>query len=248
MLHDFSMSVEHGETKIILGGRGSGKTAILKMVAGLIRPDRGKVWVESREISQLSEEELTPIRKQIGMVFQGGALFDSLSVGENVAYRLREDGSWPEGRIRETVQRLLGFVGLDQAVDKLPSQLSGGMRRRVAIARAMAGNPRILLYDEPTAGLDPITSRTICELLIQLRDVQRVSSILVTHDLGVALTLANEFASLESDGRIALHSEGNNFCLINTRFVMLKDGKIIFEGTDEELRDTKNDYIQNFIH
>ncbi len=248
VLHDFSMNVQPGETKVVLGGSGSGKTTILKMVNGLVRPDRGKVWVKDREISKLPEEELNPIRKKIGMVFQGGALFDSLSVAENVAYRLREDGSWSEERIRETVRQLLGFVGLEHAIDKIPSQLSGGMRRRVAISRALAGNPPIVLYDEPTAGLDPITSRTICQLLIQLRDLQRVSSILVTHDLGVALTLAREFALLEPDGRIVLRSESDNFCLINTRFVMLKDGKIIFEGTDEALRKTEDNYIQDFIH
>lgn len=246
ILRDLDLEVQAGETKVILGGSGSGKTTILKMVLGLVKPDAGGIFIEGQEITRLSEGELMPIRKKIGMVFQEGALFDSLTVAENVAYRLREDGR-PEEEIQETVRRVLGFVGLEHALDKMPSELSGGMRRRVAIARALVGTPRILLYDEPTAGLDPITSRTICELVIKLRDLESVASIFVTHDLNAALTLASEFAVLRPDGRVEFRSEMDSLCLINTRFIMLKEGTIVFEGSDEEMRQTQDDYIREFL-
>ncbi len=187
------------------------------------------------------------LRREIGMVFQEGALFDSLTVGENVAYRLLEESSATEEEIEETVMRLLGFVGLAHAVDKMPSELSGGMRRRVAIARAVVGNPSILLYDEPTAGLDPITSRTICELVIHSRDLRNVSSIFVTHDLSAATTLASELAVAGEGGKVEFRPEGDEFCLVNTRFVMLKDGRTLFEGTDEVLKTEQDEYIREFV-
>lgn len=247
VLKDFSMEVRKAETKVILGGGASGKSTILKMVLGLVRPDAGRVFVDEHEVSRMSEDNLMEIRKQIGMVFQEGALFDSLSVGENVAYRIREDGSEDESTIRETVERLLGFVGLAAAIDKYPAELSGGMRRRVAIARALAGNPSILLYDEPTAGLDPITARSICDLVIKLRDLEGVSSIFVTHDLRSAMTLASEMAIAQPDGTVCFRSEQGDFCLINTRFIILKDGRILFEGTDESLRHVEDSYVQEFL-
>lgn len=247
VLENFSMRVERAETKVVLGGSGSGKSTLLKMVPGLLKPDSGRIFVDGRDITELSEDQLVPIRKQIGMVFQEGALFDSLSVGENVAYKMREDGDYGEGEIQEVVQQLLGFVDLDDVIDKMPSELSGGMKRRVAIARALVGNPRIILYDEPTAGLDPITSRTICELVMKLRDLEGVTSILVTHDLKIAFALASEFAVVEPSGEVTFRSEDGDFCLINTRFVMLQNGRILFEGTDERLRDTNEDYIREFL-
>jgi phospholipid/cholesterol/gamma-HCH transport system ATP-binding protein len=247
VLRDFSMEVRRAETKVILGGGASGKSTILKMVLGLVRPDSGRVFVEEYEVSRMSEDELMQVRRRIGMVFQEGALFDSLTVGENVAYRIREEGTEDEWRIRETVGKLLGFVGLAPAIDKFPSELSGGMRRRVAIARALACEPSILLYDEPTAGLDPITARSICDLVIKLRDLEGVSSIFVTHDLRSAMTLASEMAVAQPDGTVCFRSEQGDFCLINTRFIILKDGRILFEGTDESLRQVEDSYVQEFL-
>lgn len=247
VLRDFCMEVRERETKVVLGGSGSGKTTILKMVLGLVRPDSGQVEVWGKDVGGLSELELLPIRKQIGMVFQEGALFDSLSVGENVAYRMREDGGYSEAEIDKTVRQMLGFVGLEKTVHKMPSELSGGMRRRVAIARALVGNPRILLYDEPTAGLDPITSRTICDLIIKLRDLEGVASIVVTHDLNTAQNLASEYITVNDSGKISFHEEDGKFCLINTGFVILRDGEVIFDGSDEVMRNSSDPYIQEFL-
>jgi phospholipid/cholesterol/gamma-HCH transport system ATP-binding protein len=248
VLRDFTMEVQKGETKVVLGEGGSGKTTLLRMVLGLVQPDSGRVFVEDQEITGLSESELMGIRKNIGMVFQEGALFDSRTVGENVAFRMREDKTYSEDKIEDTVRQLLGFIGLEDAIDRFPSQLSGGMIRRVGIARALVGDPSILLYDAPTAGLDPITGRTICELIMKLRDLEGVSSIVVTHDIGVATTLASEFAELQPDQEVVFRTEEDeNFCLLNTRFVMLKDGAVAFEGTDEMLMNSNDPYIQDFL-
>jgi len=247
VLRDFDLEVRKAETKIVLGGSGSGKSTILKMVLGLVKPDQGRVWVNDQDITDLREDQLMEIRKQIGMVFQEGALFDSISVGENVAYPLREAKQQTNEEIESAVKRLLGFVGLANAYDRMPSELSGGMRRRVAIARAVVHRPSIVLYDEPTAGLDPITSRTICDLVIALRDLEGVSSIFVTHDLSAAMTLASEMALRDPSGEVTFRSEDNDFCLANTRFVILKDGQIIFEGTDESLHKTDDEYIREFL-
>jgi len=247
VLKDFDLEVHKAETKIVLGGSGSGKSTILKMVLGLIKPDRGRVWVNDQDITDLSEDQLMEIRKQIGMVFQEGALFDSITVGENVAYPLREGKQHTNEEIESAVKRLLGFVGLANAYDKMPSELSGGMRRRVAIARAVVHRPSIVLYDEPTAGLDPITSRTICDLVIALRDLEGVSSIFVTHDLSSAMILASEMAVRDPSGEVAFRSEDDSFCLANTRFVFLKDGQVVFEGADEALHMSDNEYVRDFL-
>ena len=248
VLRNFNMEVQAGETKVVLGEGGSGKTTLLRMVLGLVQPDSGQVFVEDQEITDLSEPELMNIRKGIGIVFQEGALFDSLTVGENVAYQMREDATYTEEDIGNTVRRLLGFIGLENTIDKFPSELSGGMIRRVGIARALVGNPPILLYDSPTAGLDPITSRTICELMMKLRDLEGVSSIVVTHDLTVVTTLASEFAELQPDQKVMFRTHGDDSVgLLNTRFVMLKDGTIVFEGTEETLKKANDPYIQDFL-
>jgi phospholipid/cholesterol/gamma-HCH transport system ATP-binding protein len=247
VLQDFNLSVRNGETKIILGGSGSGKSTILKMVLGLVKPDSGRVFVNDLDITWRNEDALMPIRKQIGMVFQEGALFDSLTVGENVAYPLQEAKVYEEEEIGVAVRRLLEFVGLADAINKMPSELSGGMRRRVAIARAVVHRPSIVLYDEPTAGLDPITSRTICELVIKLRDLEGVSSIFVTHDLSAAMTLASDMAIEKPDGEVYFRTEQGDFCLANTRFVILKDGRVWFEGTDESLHLCEDEYVQEFL-
>ena len=247
ILQDFSMDVQRAETKVILGGSGSGKTTILKMVLGLIKPDSGRVYVEKQNITDLSEEKLRWIRKKIGMVFQEGALFDALSVGENVAYRMRESGIQNHREIQHKVRELLGFVGLKDAINKLPTELSGGMQRRVGIARALVGNPPILLYDSPTGGLDPITSRTICELVMKLRDLEGVSSIFVTHDLKSAMILATEFAELQANGTVVFKHKNQNHHLINTRFLMLKNGRVLFDGDADALKSTKIEYIREFL-
>src|SRR4026207_966354 len=176
ILNNVSFAVRRGETKIILGGSGSGKSTILKLIIGLEKPDEGEIWIDGEEISRFRESDLMRVRQKIGMVFQEGALFDSLSVADNVAYRLHEQGELDEEEILAVVAKTLGFVDLEDAIEKMPSELSGGMRRRAAIARALVGSPRIMLYDEPTAGLDPLTARTINELVIKLRDLEGVSS------------------------------------------------------------------------
>lgn len=246
VVRDFSTTVSSGEMKIILGGSGSGKSTILKMVLGLVRPDSGQIVVDDQIVSRMSEQELLPLRGKIGMVFQEGALFDSLTVGENVGYRLYEQNTRSSEEIREIVLEVLGLVGLEQWIDKMPSELSGGMRRRVAIARAVVGNPEIMLYDEPTAGLDPITSRAICELMMRLRDLEKITSVFVTHDLKAANTIASEVATLDSDGEVVFQSRESGPSA-STRFIMIGDGRILLEGTDRDLQATNNEYIREFL-
>lgn len=245
VLDGIDFALQPGETKIIIGGSGSGKSTILKLIMGLERPDEGEIFIEGEEITRLSERKLVPIRQKIGMVFQESALFDSLTVRENVAYRLYENNA-DEDFIEQNVRRVLGFVALEQAIDKYPSELSGGMRRRVALARALVGNPHIMLYDEPTAGLDPVTSRKINELIITLRDLLNVTGVFVTHRLRDAFTLATEYAAGFGE-KIDFRREDGTFCLANTRFLMLRDGKMIFEGPDEILRKSEDPYIKRFL-
>ena len=247
VLRDVSFAVRRGETKVILGGSGSGKSTILKLVIGLIKPDEGEIWVDGEEISRFTERQRMEVRKKIGMVFQEGALFDSLSVADNVSYRLHEQGLLEEEEVLAIVRKTLGFVELADAIDKLPAELSGGMRRRAAIARALVGNPKIMLYDEPTAGLDPLVARTINELVIKLRDVEGVSSVFVTHRLRDAFTMANEFLAYHNGTLRYMKEEDTQICLVNTRFLMLREGQIIFDGVDEEIRKSKDEYIQRFL-
>jgi phospholipid/cholesterol/gamma-HCH transport system ATP-binding protein len=181
------------------------------------------------------------------MVFQEGALFDSLSVADNVAYRLYEQSDLDDEEIHYLVRKTLGFVELEDAIEKMPSELSGGMRRRAAIARALVGNPKIMLYDEPTAGLDPLTARTINELVIKLRDLEGVSSVFVTHRLKDAFTMANEFLGHQNGVLRYIKEEEGQLCLVNTRFLMLREGQIIFEGVDEEIRRSQDEYIRRFL-
>lgn len=244
---NISFTVHRGETKIILGRSGSGKSTILKLMLGLIRPDEGQILIEGKDITKMAEKELVQIRRGIGMVFQEGALFDSLTVRENVGYRLYEESNMDEEEIDVIVRKLLGFVGLEDAIDKMPAELSGGMKRRVGIARALVGTPKIVFYDEPTAGLDPITKRTIVEQMIKLRDLEGVTSIFVTHDLRAASIIANEYAVVAADGTIRLERGGDSLCLVNTHFVMLKEGEILFEGSMQELLDSDEAYIRQFV-
>jgi len=186
------------------------------------------------------------IRQKIGMVFQEGALFDSLNVYDNVGYRLHEQYV-PEDKVEESVRNALHFVNLEDAIYKMPNELSGRMRRRVGIARALVGDPPIVLFDEPTAGLDPPTARTICDLVIRLRDIKGVSSIFVTHRIEDVRILSSEFVTLGANGEIIPHTEDNKLCLINTQFLMLKEGEIIFSGTDETLFNSPDPYIREFL-
>src|SRR5215216_4586587 len=234
ILDDVSFVVNPGETKIVMGGSGTGKSTILKLVLGLIKPQSGHILIDGEEVTVFTEQEMTEIRRKIGMVFQDGALFDSLTVYENVGYRLFEQGV-PETEIEEAVRRMLRFVNLEHTMDMMPSELSGGMRRRVGIARALVGSPKLILFDEPTAGLDPPTARTIIELAMKLRDLEGVSSIFVTHRLEDIKMLSSTYATINEDGEVEFEHENESLCLVNTRFIMLKEGKVVFSGTDEEL-------------
>jgi len=247
VLRNVSFAIKRGETKIILGESGSGKSTILKLILGLIRPDSGQIIFDGRDITKLTERDMVLIRRDIGMVFQEGALFDSLSVRENVGYRLYEEGSMEESEVDLEVLKHLGFVGLEDSIDKMPAELSGGMKRRVGIARALVGTPKVVLYDEPTAGLDPITKRVIVELAIKLRDLEGVTTVFVTHDLQAAAILANEFAAAESDGSVEVKPVEKSTQFIDINFVMIQGGKICFEGSYKELMDSKLPYIQKFI-
>ncbi len=247
VLNRVSFKIARGETKIIIGASGSGKSTILKLILGLIRPDEGQIIIEGDDITQMRERDLVRVRKRIGMVFQEGALFDSLTVRENVGYRLFEESNMSEEEIELTVLRLLGFVGLEDAIDKMPSELSGGMKRRVGIARALVGTPRVILYDEPTAGLDPITKRTIVELMIKLRDLEGVTSVFVTHDLQAASTIAAEYAVAEDKGKIRFVHGGSQFCVANIHFIMLQEGVICFDGSYEELIASQDPYVRSFM-
>ena len=246
VLNGLSFKVNKGETKIILGGSGGGKSTIIKIVLGLLKPDSGQVFVDGVDITNFDEVEMMSVRKKIGMVFQEGALFDSLSVYDNVAYRLHEQGVTEE-EVEPEVRRMLRFVNLEDAIDKMPAELSGGMRRRVGIARALIGDPKIVLFDEPTAGLDPPTARTICELAMKLRDLEDVSSIFVTHEMNNLDYLCTEYAVVNQEGAVVFEREGERLCLINSKVMMMREGNIIFSGTDERLRRSEDPYINRFL-
>jgi len=246
ILNDLSFKVMKGETKIILGGSGCGKSTTIKLVLGLLKPDSGQILVDGEDITNYSEVQMMRVRKKIGMIFQEGALFDSLSVYENVAFKLHEQGV-PEDDVEGEVRRMLRFVNLEDAIDKMPAELSGGMRRRVGIARALVGNPKIVMFDEPTAGLDPPTARTICELAMKLRDLEDVSSIFVTHEMNNVEYLTSEYAVVNEAGEVVFEKEGEKLCLINSKVLMMRDGQIIFSGTDETLRKADDPYIHRFL-
>lgn len=217
------LEVDRGETLVVMGGSGQGKSTILRIILGLLEPDAGRVFVHGVNVVHANQEVLDGIRRVIGMVFQGGALFDSLTVGDNLGFRLREEHEFEGPEIDRLVAEKLSFVDLEPGVANLmPAELSGGMRKRVALARAIMGSPKIVLYDEPTTGLDPITAGTINDLINKLRDRENVASIVVTHDIGSALAVGN-------------------------RFAMLKDGQIVFEGDAEEVLETTDAYVREFI-
>ena len=246
VLDGLSFKVMKGETKIILGGSGCGKSTTIKLVLGLLKPDAGQVLVDGVDVTHFTEVEMMRVRKKIGMIFQEGALFDSLSVYDNVAFRLHEQGV-PDEEVEPEVRRMLQFVNLEDAIDKMPIELSGGMRRRVGIARALVGDPKIVMFDEPTAGLDPPTARTICELAMKLRDLEDVSSIFVTHEMNNLDYLSSEYAVVNEAGDVVFEREGERLCLINCKTLMMREGKVIFSGTDETLRKAEDPYIQKFL-
>jgi len=245
ILRGVSFSVQPQETLVLLGETGSGKTLTLKIAAGLLRPDSGAVDVLGERVSRMSERELLVLRRNVGFVFQEGALFDSLTVGENVAYRLHEDHV-NEEEIEPRVLEVLEFVELGHTMDLLPSELSGGMRRRVSIARALVDRPPILLYDSPTAGLDPITSQTIITLILRLRDVYGVTALLATQRLQDGFALAN-FHFDPATRRVRRDTTPEKPGAAVTRFLVLRDGKIYFAGSPEELLAANDPYLQRFL-
>ena len=245
ILRDVSFSVQAGHTKIFLGASGAGKSTILKLMLGLLKPDSGTIWILGQRVDELSEAEMMGVRHHMGMVFQEGALFDSLTVGENVGFKLYEETAMPLDAVRRRVEEVLGFVSLGAHIDKMPSQLSGGQRRRVAIARAMASKPTLLLYDEPTTGLDPMTAITVDTEIIKLRDIERVTSILVTHQLRDAFFVAEHTAEMGGGGATLSRAAGHK--IEEADFVMIREGKVSFEGTASELKASQDPYLKSFL-
>jgi phospholipid/cholesterol/gamma-HCH transport system ATP-binding protein len=245
ILREVSFTLISGHTKIILGASGAGKSTILKLITGLLKPDAGIIWVNGERVDQLTEYQMMHVREDLGMVFQEGALFDSLTVRENVGFKLYEAAKLPLEEVDRRVEEVLGFVGLAEHIDKPPSALSGGQRRRVAIARSMCYKPRVLLYDEPTTGLDPITSVTIDMEIIKLRDLEGVSSVVVTHQLRDAFYVAEHTARRENGKMEILKADDHKSA--EAEFMMLRDGLVVFEGNAHELRDSRDPYIQDFL-
>ena len=245
VLRDVSFTLERGHTKLILGASGSGKSTILKLVLGLLKPDSGRIVVNGERVDTMSEREMMAVRADLGMVFQEGALFDSLTVAENVGYKLYEETKLPLDEVRRRVEEVLGFVQLEEFIDRRPSELSGGQRRRVAIARTMAARPGILLYDEATTGLDPITATTIDEEMVKLRDLEGVTSVIVTHQLRDAFFVATHEAVRDGRGFRIVPADAAK--CDEAEFIMLKDGVVAFEGNAAELRASTDEYIRTFL-
>jgi phospholipid/cholesterol/gamma-HCH transport system ATP-binding protein len=245
VLRGVSFRLPFGETKALFGVAGSGKSTLLKLALGLMQPDSGKITVLGNEITHLQEQEMFHLRERLGMVFQESALFDSLTVAENVAFRLMEERGVYDDEIDHRVREALRFVELEHTVGMFPSELSGGMRRRVAIARAIITQPELLLYDSPTGGLDPVTSNTIIELIVKQRDVSKTSSLLVTHRLQDAFTMAtHQFDTQTNQMR---HLPRGHYCDVPMSFLMLRDGKVIFDGDVHQLAHTKDEYIREYV-
>jgi phospholipid/cholesterol/gamma-HCH transport system ATP-binding protein len=247
VLDNVSFQVNQGEMKVVLGKSGSGKSTILRLLLGLLKPNAGEIYINGEEVAHLTEEALVKVRQKMSIVFQEGALFDSLSVYENIAYRPRELG-WNDEKIDAHVQRVLEFGRLTDLADSFPAELSGGTRRLVAIARAMVDKPEIILFDEPTVGLDPPTAHRMCEAAVRLRDLENVTSMFVTHRLADVRYLSSHFAVAGADTSAALSEEGDRLCIINTKFLMLNNGKVVFDGTDEQLWSADDKFLRAFTH
>ena len=243
VLQDISFSIGPRETRILLGPAGVGKSVLLKLINGLIRPDKGDILLFGEDISTMREEQLFPLRIRTGMVFQEGALFDSLTVRDNVAYQLIQE-RMPDEEIDKRVHQALTFVELGLTFNFFPADISGGMRRRVAIARALIRQPELILYDSPTGGLDPITSTTIIELIIKERDVYRTPSILVTHRLQDAFTLCTHRFDSEENKMVPLPKGQTD---PNTTFLMLEEGRMIFDGSLHEILHSDNPFVREFL-
>jgi len=245
VLDGISFQLVHGETKAIFGVAGSGKSTILKLALGLIKPDSGRIVVLGEEVTSMTENQLFELRRRVGIVFQESALFDSLTVRENVAFRLYEEGTVSEEEIDQRVREALSFVELEHTVDMYPSELSGGMRRRVGIARTIITHPEVLLYDSPTGGLDPVTSNTIIELVVKQRDLFKISSLLVTHRLQDAFTMGTHYFDRTENRMKPLppHARAE----VPMGFLILRDGHIIFDGDLKSLRETRDEYIREYI-
>jgi phospholipid/cholesterol/gamma-HCH transport system ATP-binding protein len=246
VLRDVTLTIPRGSMTILLGASGAGKSILLKIILGLLRPDAGKVVVHGARVDQLNEAELLKLRGDIGMLFQESALFDSLTVAENVGYRLYEESDAPPEEVRRRVEEVLGFVGLEEHIDKMPSELSGGQRRRVAIARAMASKPRLVLLDDPTTGLDPITATTIDDQIVKLRDLEQVTSLVVTHQMRDAVYISDHQA-LCLDGRVEIVPFGDTNARRST-FLVLHDGRIYFQGTTTELLSSSDPYLKELLY
>lgn len=244
VLQGISFKLQRGETKVLFGIAGSGKSTILKLALGLLKPDSGRITVLGEEVSAMEEEELFALRRKVGIVFQESALFDSLTVQDNVSYRLREEHE-PEDKIKQRVIESLTFVELENTLEKFPAELSGGMRRRVGIARAIITEPEVILYDSPTGGLDPITSTRIIELVVKQRDVYKTSALLVTHRLQDAFTMASSYYDKQAN-EMRLVKAGADVNT-HTSFLIMRDGKVIFDGSAPELGETKDEYIREYI-
>jgi phospholipid/cholesterol/gamma-HCH transport system ATP-binding protein len=244
VLDKISFQLPHGQTKALFGVAGSGKSTLLKLAMGLMRPDSGRIFILGEEVTSMSEQQLFELRRRVGIVFQESALFDSLKVYENVAYRLMEEGIAAE-EVERRVREALRFVELERTYDMYPSELSGGMRRRVAIARAIITDPEVLLYDSPTGGLDPVTSNTIVELIVKQRDVYKTSALMVTHRLQDAFTMATHFFD-KTTNQMTLLPKGQH-CEVPMSFLILRDAKVIFNGDAHELATSRDDYIREYI-
>jgi phospholipid/cholesterol/gamma-HCH transport system ATP-binding protein len=244
VLQNISFHLAHGETKAVFGVAGSGKSTMLKLAMGLLRPDSGRIYVLGEEITHMTEQELFELRRRVGIVFQESALFDSMKVNENVAFRLMEEGTASE-EIERRVREVLRFVELERTYDMFPSELSGGMRRRVAIARAIITEPEVILYDSPTGGLDPVTSNTIVELIMKQRDVYKTSALMVTHRLQDAFTMASHQFDKATNKVVALPK--GQLCEVPMSFLILRDAKIIFDGDAHQLAISRDEYIREYI-
>jgi phospholipid/cholesterol/gamma-HCH transport system ATP-binding protein len=244
VLDGISFQLPHGETKALFGVAGSGKSTLLKLAMGLLRPDSGRIFVLGEEVTRMSEQELFQLRRRVGIVFQESALFDSLKVYENVAFRLMEERISAE-EVERRVREVLRFVELEETYDMLPSELSGGMRRRVAIARAIITEPEVLLYDSPTGGLDPVTSNTIVELIVKQRDVYKTSALMVTHRLQDAFTMATHQFDKATNQMVVLPKGQRGEVPLS--FLILRDGKVIFDGDAHELATSRDEYIREYI-